>query len=187
MCNKHNFLITEGTYYVLPDADKPEDCSQILYTLIDELAKEEKYAVMRRVYNANNKPKFFVLVPQPELEPKCFVMAELPYADDLKQNFKFTEPVLTETIEDDIFEQFFSSIDIWNDKCKLSVPLGPKMMLEPYTSKLANAAAKKYLENDLPFEELDINDLETNETNECLESLKASWPEDDKPNEEYIC
>ncbi|XP_018567653.1 uncharacterized protein LOC108908199 [Anoplophora glabripennis] len=177
------YYIREGAFYVLPDADKLDDCSQILYDLIDELAEQEKYVVMRRVYNANNKPKFFVLVPQPDLQPKCFVMSELPYADDLKQNFKCTEPVLTEKVEDDTFEQFFNSIDIWNDNCKLSIPLGPKMMLEIYSSKLANAVAKQYLEQDFSFEELDVDDLE-NETNDSLEALKASWPENDKPNED---
>lgn len=113
-------------------------------------------------------------------------MSELPYADDLKQSFNFCDPVVTENVEDEAFKQFFNSIDISSDNCKVNVPLGPKMMLEPYTSKLANAAAKKYLDHEFSFDTLDINDLEDNGTNEFLEAVKASWPEDKQQDEELI-
>lgn len=155
----------------------------MLYNLIQILFEQEKYAIVKRVYNANNKPKYFVLVPQPNLEPKCFVMSELPYADDLKQNFKFTEPVVDAQIEDETFKRFFDSIDIWDDSCKVNVPLGPKMMLDSDTSKLANAVANKYLGHEFSFDGVDINELD-DETNEFLESLKASWPEDNQQQEE---
>ncbi|KAJ8919971.1 hypothetical protein NQ315_006501 [Exocentrus adspersus] len=174
--NIPEYYMREGAYCVLPDASKPNDCSQAFYNLVDVLAEQKKYAVVRRVYNSNNKPKFFVLVPQPESEPKSFVMSELPYADDLKQTLKFSDPVITEDAVDEDFEKFFNSIDIWEDSCKLDVPLGPKMIVDLYLSKLANAAASKYLGREFKCQATDVVNMEDKDTNESLQAVRRAWP-----------
>ncbi|KAJ8969107.1 hypothetical protein NQ314_001917 [Rhamnusium bicolor] len=169
----------DSTFYVLPDHEKPEECCQAIYNLVDVLAEQKKYAIARRVYNANTKPKFFVLVPQPDLEPKCFAMSELPYADEVNNKYKFVVPTAsaTESKNEDEFTQFFRSMDIWDDNCKVNIPLSPKLMLDWYSNKLVNAVAKQYLHRDLDLNEIDIDDLAETETNEFLDAFKKSWPE----------
>ncbi|KAJ8973073.1 hypothetical protein NQ317_002289, partial [Molorchus minor] len=170
------YMRGEGTFYLLPDPEKTKDCCQAFYNLVDILTEENKYAVVRRVYNANNKPKYFVLVPQPKLKPKCFVMSELPYADDVKQNYSFRKPK-SGGEDDDAFKNFCNSLDICNlASCKLNIPLSPKLTLDPYLDRLSTNAFKKYLNRDFDFDELDIN-MEESGNNEFSDAIKESVPE----------
>lgn len=134
----------DGCYYVLPkDLGAPADAFN---TLVDGLAKLKKYAIVRRVYNNKNVPKIVVLVPKPNHQPKCFLLAQLPYSDDVivDYNEESVEAVgpSTEPPNPALYE-FLDSLDADGPKNTINVPLGVNLMSSIYLNKIVNMAADK--------------------------------------------
>ncbi|XP_057663923.1 uncharacterized protein LOC130898556 [Diorhabda carinulata] len=159
------------TYYILPELS---DSDYHLFThLVNVLQETNKYGIIKRVYACNNNPKYYVLIPNVDHNPKCLTMTGLPFGENLVPH-KYNSPV-NKKLEDDDFCAFFNSLIIDDTNFDHRIPLSPTMMIGFYQQKFINATAKKYLERDLHFENLDSDSycLEP----EKLEDFKQLWPE----------
>ncbi|XP_028140717.1 uncharacterized protein LOC114334819 [Diabrotica virgifera virgifera] len=166
------------TFYVLPDQiDDTGEAFQLFTHLVKVMAEKNIYGIVRKVYAKNTKARFYALIPNLDYEPKCLIMASLPY-DGYVTPHKYEEPKCPkEPIIQDDFSNFFNSLIIENPGAKTGTTLGPTMLLDINQHKLASAVTKKCLQrNDLDMEALDVKDLERAPNNEFFEGLKRSWP-----------
>ncbi|RZC31947.1 uncharacterized protein BDFB_000625 [Asbolus verrucosus] len=166
----------EACYCVLPNGT-PEN-NEAMAILIDCLAKQNKYVIARRVYNNNFIPKIVVLVPKPEHNPKCFLLTSLPFAEDIRYDYKEKNVEAAPKIDaiNEVY-QFLDGINIENDKCEKKVPLGVTMMLDTNCQKLINKATDKYLEKYMALGEVDTDYLMEIAPSEAAKSLKNIWEE----------
>lgn len=145
------------------------------------LAEEDKYAIVQRVYNNNNNPRFFVLIPEPNSTPCRFVMTNLPYADDITGKYhKISIPKPTDVKCDDDFTKFCQSLDVHHDRCCIDVPVAPTMMLEHFTNNVVKEVAEKICNGNnrsFEFRNKEFLDFYTPCSNGYAEELKKSWRE----------
>lgn len=66
-------LIGDDTFYVLPN-EATEDGFQAFTYLVTICHESDKYAIVKRIYSPNNKPRYYVLIPAVDTTPKYFVM-----------------------------------------------------------------------------------------------------------------
>ncbi|XP_023014022.2 X-ray repair cross-complementing protein 5 [Leptinotarsa decemlineata] len=170
------YMKGEETFYVLPNNEMADDSCQAFYNLVDVLASQNKYGIIKRVYMNNNRAKYFALIPRPDLDPVCFIMVRIPYTNEMTPH-KYAEPAPSKVKakEDDV-TRFLRSIDVSGSDPKVYVPLAPTMMLDPYLNRLVNGAAQKLLKREFDFEAVELNDLKSESSNKFLENLKQSWP-----------
>lgn len=145
------------------------------------LAEEDKYAIVQRVYNRNNNPRFFVLRPEPNATPCRFVMTNLPYADDITGKYqKISIPKATDDKSEDDFTRFCQSLDVHHDRCCIDVPVAPTMMLEYFTNNVVKGAAEKICHKankSVTFKNDEFFDFNAPCQNGYAAELKKSWPE----------
>ncbi|XP_056633885.1 uncharacterized protein LOC130443338 [Diorhabda sublineata] len=145
------YLRGEDTFYVLPN-EIFNDSFQIFTHLVNILAESNKYAICKRVYSTNNKPRYFALIPNLDFDPKCFTMTGISYVDYLTPH----------------------NLVIDNKESKTGISIGPTMMIEFHQQKLIKATAEKYLQKKINFNGMD--EYLSAPTNKFLETLKRSWP-----------
>ncbi|KAG5876359.1 hypothetical protein JTB14_009044 [Gonioctena quinquepunctata] len=170
------YIRGEENLYVLPDHELVDDSCQAFYNLVSVLANQNKYGIVKRVHMSHARARYFVLIPQPDMRPVCFLMVGLPYADDVMSHECETPTPSKVKGKEDEFTRFFRSIDIFNKEPKVEVPLSPTMMMHPYLNKLVNSAATKVLKRDFDFESVELDDFSQEETNKFVENLRHSWP-----------
>lgn len=142
----------------------------------------DKYAIFQRVYNNRNKPRFFVLRPEPNASPPRFVMTSIPYADNIVgQMPKCKIPVMSnDKIDDEDLLNFCKSIDVYCDTCTNEVKLAPSMMIDFHSNAIVTEMAKQLLNQDFEFEEeCDLLGCDFTEVNDYEEILKRNWPSSD--------
>ncbi|CAH1119642.1 unnamed protein product [Phaedon cochleariae] len=169
------YMRGDDTFYVLPNNELEDDSCELFYHLVNVLADQKKYGIIKKVTNANCIPKYNVLIPRPDMNPKCLVMVGLPFADDVRRH-KFEAPEPSKIKQEEDFLAFLKSVDITNEQKKVDVPIGPLMMLETHAMRLVNAAANKLVRKDLQDVGID-NYLDVGGTNKLLENIRKSWPE----------
>lgn len=166
------YICCNETYYILPELN--DNDFHIFTHLVNVLEETNKYGVIKRVYAYNNNPKYYVLIPNLDHDPKCLTMAGLPFGDGLIPH-RYNSPVSKKLEEDDEFCAFFKSLIVDGTKLEPRISVSPTMIIDFYQQKLISATAKKYLEQDLHFENLD-SDVYSLEP-DTLEAFKKSWPE----------
>lgn len=144
--------------------------------LLKILSEQKMYAIARKIYFKDNRPKFYALMPQPNSQLPHFIMASLPFADDISAHFVLESgKQCKEKINDTKFIQFCQDLDITNPKRKVSVSLGPAMMMDWFANKVINESINKMFKKTFEFNETEM-DVEY-ETAQFLDKLKGSWPQ----------
>lgn len=160
----------------MPNPDQGE--SNSFYTLVDVLHEQGKYGIMRRVYNKNNRPKIYVLIPNIQETPKCFIMSLLPNADNVVAKLSYDTKTKNINVKPDTnFKNFFDSLDITKENCNVKIPLSPQMMMLPYLNKLTDVALNKATSRNYHFEDIEL-DLWDQPKNPMAEAVQESWPID---------
>lgn len=167
------YLRGEDTFYVLPN-ETANDSFQIFTHLVTVLAENNKYAICKRVYSTNNKPRYFALIPNLNFVPKCFTMSGISYADYLTPHKCEVPNSPREKVKQDDFFRFFHSLIVDNKESKAGISIGPTMMIEFHQQKLITATAEKYLQKKINLDEID--EYRSSPNNKFLENLRYSWP-----------
>ncbi|CAG9856944.1 unnamed protein product [Phyllotreta striolata] len=169
-------LAGEDVYRVLPYDDK-EEWFQFFTYLIKELDKSEKYGIVKRVYAATNKPRYYALIPDIYNTPKCFIMIALPYRHEyVPFKCKIPEVPVKEAPEnqkDEISDYLNSlTVDNENSNCKFTT-LAPVMKLAEDQRRIVDEILKNCIgEEFFKFENFDLN---FSEKNEFIENLNLMW------------
>ncbi|XP_060524112.1 uncharacterized protein LOC132700657 [Cylas formicarius] len=168
---------TDSSYLVLPNMRDPDGFSEIFFCLVDVLSSANKYAIARRVYNANNNPKFVALIPETFENVKGFIMFELPYAEDVAYNYYEKDEATAKLIKQDKeICEFLEGMDITKQHCKMVIPLGPSMMVDPSCIDILRKVESKLLERPSQFLKIEPTSLDT----QMSEALLSCWPQREK-------
>ncbi|CAH0549067.1 unnamed protein product [Brassicogethes aeneus] len=122
------YLRGEGTYFV-----KAVNC--FTDSLVKVCKEENVYGIAKRVYNKNNNPKFYALIPVVSEEANYFMMTMLPYAEGVKLAYE-EKPVKTapEVHIDSDLENYLDSLE---------EKIMPPMIMAPTITKFAEYSLNK--------------------------------------------
>lgn len=168
---------------MLPGGQPGNGHYELFESLVNVLAADDKYAIVQRIYNKNNNPKFFVLKAEPHEKPPRFVMTSLPYADDIVAgnyfNCKQPNKDDVEEVEENDFTKFCKSIDLYSDSCAQTFPLAPSMTMDLFSDNIVKETIRKLCGQDFQFTDIGAFDFDTLNQNEHWENIKELWPEAD--------
>lgn len=166
-----HFLKGNGCYQVFPENE--ENCKRAFSALIQAMDSKDMVAVVRKVYNANNLPVVCALMPFITAESQCFVLIELPYAEDLvNMLFPPLVPENKKPTADQLqaVDHFIMSMDLMKvhqedgEDDEDSELYNPLRTLDPYEQHFFTIVAKKALEGE---------HVDPREVSECVKELLA--------------
>lgn len=135
----------EETYKLVSTGVQDDSYLEFFWTLISVMIELDKYIVAKKVYYANLNPKYVVLIPRLDKDTRGFIVCELPYAEDIAFDYKEENSAPKVQVSKET-TNYLDSMNVTSDKCKIQVPLAPRMMIDTNCLNMINKVKEKLTE-----------------------------------------
>lgn len=116
-------------------------------------------------------PKYVVLIPRLDKDTRGFIVCELPYAEDIAFDYKEENSAPKVQVSKET-TNYLDSMNVTSDKCKIQVPLAPRMMIDTNCLNMINKVKEKLTEG--IDSKNDIKGFGMSDSN--FDAIKAIWP-----------